>query len=135
MATATVRSNQKGRHTTRSRSLVALEDGGWLMDTPGLREVGMWQAETGVQEVFTDIVDLATQCQFRNCRHQKEPNCAVQKQIQVGTLSLERLQAFETLQRENMLHQDALGYRKNRMQRGAPTHAQRKQNPKKKTTF
>ena len=91
----------KGRHTTTTRNLLVLPAGGVLIDTPGLRGVGLWDAETGVGQVFSEIEDLARRCRFHDCAHQSEPGCAVLAAIDDGSLSERRLDSFRKLLREN----------------------------------
>ncbi|MFJ5833020.1 ribosome small subunit-dependent GTPase A [Streptomyces sp. NPDC093089] len=91
----------KGRHTTTTRNLFVLPGGGVLIDTPGLRGVGLWDAETGVGQVFSEIEDLAGNCRFPDCAHEAEPGCAVLAAIDDGTLPVRRLESFRKLLREN----------------------------------
>lgn len=91
----------KGRHTTTTRNLLVLPGGGVLIDTPGLRGVGLWDAETGVGQVFSEIEDLARQCRFHDCGHEAEPGCAVLGAIEDGTLPERRLDSYRKLLREN----------------------------------
>src|SRR5437660_2988951 len=95
-----VRENdQRGRHTTTARELVALPDGGWLIDTPGLRSVALWDADEGLSRVFSDIEALAAQCRFRNCSHGPEPDCAVRAAIECGELDAARFEHYQRLDR------------------------------------
>jgi ribosome biogenesis GTPase len=91
----------KGRHTTTTRNLLALPGGGVLIDTPGLRGVGLWDAETGVGQVFAEIEELAGQCRFHDCAHTAEPGCAVLAALDSGELSERRLDSYRKLMREN----------------------------------
>ncbi|MER5490305.1 ribosome small subunit-dependent GTPase A [Streptomyces sp. NPDC002490] len=91
----------KGRHTTTTRNLLVLPAGGTLIDTPGLRGVGLWDAGSGVDQVFSEIEELARDCRFHDCAHQREPGCAVQAAVDGGTLPERRLDSFRKLQREN----------------------------------
>ncbi|MFC5800017.1 ribosome small subunit-dependent GTPase A [Streptomyces formicae] len=91
----------KGRHTTTTRNLFALPGGGVLIDTPGLRGVGLWDAGTGVGQVFSEIEELAEECRFHDCAHESEPGCAVLAAIADGTLSERRLDSYRKLLREN----------------------------------
>lgn len=91
----------KGRHTTTTRNLLALPGGGVLIDTPGLRGVGLWDAETGVGQVFAEIEELAKQCRFHDCAHVAEPGCAVLAALDSGTLPERRLDSYRKLLREN----------------------------------
>ncbi|MFF0077070.1 ribosome small subunit-dependent GTPase A [Streptomyces sp. NPDC005494] len=92
----------KGRHTTTTRNLLVLPGGGVLIDTPGLRGVGLWDAEAGVGQVFSEIEDLARQCRFHDCAHESEPGCAVLGAIEDGSLSERRLDSYRKLLRENL---------------------------------
>ncbi|MCH0573403.1 ribosome small subunit-dependent GTPase A [Streptomyces sp. MUM 136J] len=91
----------KGRHTTTTRNLLALRGGGVLIDTPGLRGVGLWDAETGVGQVFSEIEELAARCRFHDCAHDSEPGCAVRAAIEDGDLPVRRLESYRKLKREN----------------------------------
>ncbi|WTE36965.1 ribosome small subunit-dependent GTPase A [Streptomyces sp. NBC_01618] len=91
----------KGRHTTTTRNLLVLPSGGVLIDTPGLRGVGLWDAETGVGQVFSEIEELAEQCRFHDCAHLSEPGCAVLAAVEDGSLPERRLDSFRKLLREN----------------------------------
>ncbi|MGW1951179.1 ribosome small subunit-dependent GTPase A [Streptomyces sp. NPDC001920] len=91
----------KGRHTTTTRNLLALPGGGVLIDTPGLRGVGLWDAGTGVGQVFSEIEELGRRCRFHDCAHDSEPGCAVLAAIDSGALPLRRLESYRKLMREN----------------------------------
>ena len=91
----------KGRHTTTTRNLLALPGGGVLIDTPGLRGVGLWDAEVGVGQVFSEIEELAERCRFHDCAHESEPGCAVLAAITSGELAERRLESYRKLIREN----------------------------------
>ncbi|MGW7382007.1 ribosome small subunit-dependent GTPase A [Streptomyces sp. NPDC054794] len=91
----------KGRHTTTTRNLLALPGGGVLIDTPGLRGVGLWDAEGGVGQVFSEIEELAEQCRFQDCAHESEPGCAVLAAVDSGDLPVRRLESYRKLLREN----------------------------------
>ncbi|MBL7502546.1 ribosome small subunit-dependent GTPase A [Frankia sp. CNm7] len=90
----------KGRHTTVSRELVALPTGGVLIDTPGLRAVGLWDAEDGLGHVFAEIDALADDCRFADCGHVSEPGCAVLAAVDAGHLPARRLDSYHKLLRE-----------------------------------
>lgn len=91
----------KGRHTTTTRNLLALPGGGVLIDTPGLRGVGLWDAETGVGQVFSEIEEYAERCRFHDCAHEAEPGCAVLAALDFGELAERRLESYRKLLREN----------------------------------
>ncbi len=91
----------KGRHTTTTRNLLALPGGGVLIDTPGLRGVGLWDAETGVGQVFSEIEALAERCRFHDCAHDSEPGCAVRSALDAGELPERRMESYRKLMREN----------------------------------
>jgi ribosome biogenesis GTPase len=93
-------SDSRGRHTTTTREIFILPGGALLMDTPGLREMQLWDAEDGVAQVFADIDALAGQCRFGDCRHEGEPGCAVQAALDAGTLDAARLENRRKLMRE-----------------------------------
>ncbi len=91
----------KGRHTTTTRNLLVLPGGGVLIDTPGLRGVGLYDAESGVGQVFAEIEELAADCRFHDCAHEAEPGCAVLAAIEDGSLAVRRLDSYRKLLREN----------------------------------
>ncbi|MEO1093865.1 MAG: ribosome small subunit-dependent GTPase A [Cyanobacteria bacterium J06638_28] len=92
--------DSRGRHTTTHRQLLPLPSGALLIDTPGMRELQLWSADTGLEEAFSDITALAENCRFRDCQHQQEPGCAVQAAIAANTLDPKRLNSYQKLQRE-----------------------------------
>jgi ribosome biogenesis GTPase len=92
--------DSRGRHTTRHRELIVLPQGGLLIDTPGMRELQLWDAGDGLQGAFGDIDTLAAGCYFTNCTHETEPRCAVKQAVEDGLLSPERLASFHKLQGE-----------------------------------
>lgn len=99
--TAAVReSDDRGRHTTTHRELFVTPEGALVIDTPGMRELAVWDGEESLAEAFADIEELALSCQFRDCRHQKEPGCAVLEAVAEGTLPTERLESYRKLHRE-----------------------------------
>ena len=101
MATQAIREDDaKGRHTTTHRELVLLPGGGLLLDTPGMREMGLWDAEAGVAETFADIEELAAQCRFSDCKHGNEPGCAIRAAMDEGKLDEGRWRSFAKLQGE-----------------------------------
>jgi len=93
-------SDSKGRHTTSHRQLVFLPNGGFLIDTPGMRELQLWDVGEAVKETFDDIEALALECRFSDCRHRDEPRCAVKTAVEEGRLSASRLESYVKLQEE-----------------------------------
>ncbi|MGR3323742.1 MAG: ribosome small subunit-dependent GTPase A [Pseudooceanicola sp.] len=91
----------RGRHTTTARSLHRTLAGGWLIDTPGMREIGLHEAAEGIDTVFAEITELAATCRFRDCAHETEPGCAVQAAIAEGTLDRDRLERWRKLKAED----------------------------------
>lgn len=98
--TNAIRDDGRGRHTTTHRELVPLPGGGLLLDTPGMRELQLWTADSGLDETFADVAELAAQCRFNDCAHDGEPGCAVRAAVADGSLDRERLASYEKLQRE-----------------------------------
>jgi len=92
--------DSRGRHTTTARELFVLPGGGMVIDTPGLRELQLWDAGEGVSQAFADIEELAAQCRFRDCTHTSEPGCAVRTALDEGTLDAQRLESQRKLERE-----------------------------------
>jgi ribosome biogenesis GTPase len=93
-------SDQKGRHTTTERQMLQLPSGALVIDTPGLRELQLWEGESGVEDAFSDITTLAAGCRFTDCRHDAEPGCAVRTAIEAGEFDAARLESHRKLQRE-----------------------------------
>ncbi len=108
----------RGRHTTVGRQLVALPDGeGLLLDTPGLRELGLWDDGAGLDLAFADVVAAAESCRFTDCRHEGEPGCAVRTALDDGLLGADRIEGWRKLAREERfraLEMDAVGRRAER---------------------
>jgi ribosome biogenesis GTPase / thiamine phosphate phosphatase len=101
MATQAIREEDaRGRHTTTHRELVLLPGGRLMLDTPGMRELGLWDAETGVATTFADIEALVAECRFRDCAHGAEPGCAVRAALVDGSLDEGRWRSYTKLQRE-----------------------------------
>lgn len=101
MGTGDVRGDGRGMHTTTHRELIALPEGRWLIDTPGVRSVGLVATEAAVAATFTDIEELAAGCRFRDCLHTTEPGCAVVEAVEAGELPERRLESWHTLRRES----------------------------------
>lgn len=95
-----LRNDGKGRHTTTRREIVRLPGGGLLLDTPGMRELGLIDAEQGLGEAFPEVSALTSQCHFRDCQHEKEPGCAVQAALANGELDALRFESWQKLRGE-----------------------------------
>ena len=101
MTTGAVReSDSRGRHTTTHRQMFRLPCGALVIDTPGMRELGMWDVSAGLGGAFPDVEELVGQCRFSDCRHENEPGCAVLEALRQGKLSPERWKSYRQLQRE-----------------------------------
>ena len=105
-----LRNDDKGRHTTTHRELFLLPSGGMVVDTPGMREFGMWDNDTGIEKTFADIEELAAQCKFRNCTHTNEPGCAIRSALEMGELEMNRWQSYQKLKAENDYMEDKESY-------------------------
>jgi ribosome biogenesis GTPase / thiamine phosphate phosphatase len=100
LATGDVRSDGRGRHTTTTRELLVLPGGGILIDTPGLRELQLWDADEGLERAFGDVAELTAQCRFSDCSHETEPGCAIRAALEDGSLPADRWESYVKLQRE-----------------------------------
>jgi ribosome biogenesis GTPase len=100
LATAELRRDGRGRHTTTHRELVRLPGGALLLDTPGMRELQLWADEPALEETFADVAELARDCRFSDCAHGKEPGCAVRAALGNGSLPQIRWESYSKLQRE-----------------------------------
>ena len=104
----------RGRHTTTGRSLHQIPAGGWLIDTPGMRGLGVAEVAYGIDATFPEISELADQCKFRDCEHETEPGCAVQVAIQSGDIDPDRLRRFKKLKRENQYATETIAQARDR---------------------
>ncbi|OQB24212.1 MAG: putative ribosome biogenesis GTPase RsgA [Firmicutes bacterium ADurb.Bin182] len=102
--------DSRGRHTTTHRQLIMLDSGVMIIDTPGMREVGMWDAGEGISETFVDVEDLFSACRFSDCSHTSEPGCAVRKAIESGELDESRWKSYVSLKREERFTADKSAY-------------------------
>lgn len=100
LATAEVRADERGRHATTRRELVPVPGGGLLLDTPGMRELQLWEPEGGLDGGFPDVAALAERCRFSDCAHEREPGCAVRAALAGGSLAPERFAGYRKLERE-----------------------------------
>ena len=94
----------------QDRELFLLPSGGMVIDTPGMRELGMWDNDTGIDRTFTEIETLASQCKFRNCTHKNEPGCAVLKALETGELEIDRWNSYQKLKAESSYIEDKESY-------------------------
>jgi len=101
LATQEVREiDNKGRHTTTHREIFLLHDGVLVLDTPGMRELGLVEADEGIEETFDDVAAIVERCRFGDCRHDSEPGCAVREALSEGVLTTERWDSYAKLQKE-----------------------------------
>jgi ribosome biogenesis GTPase len=98
--TGEVRADGRGRHTTSHRELVPVPGSGVIIDTPGLRELQLWETDDGLDQAFVDVADLIAQCRFSDCQHRTEPGCAIKAALDDGSLSTARWESYQKLQRE-----------------------------------
>lgn len=110
IATNGLRNDDKGRHTTTHRQLIELPCGAYVIDTPGMRELGMWDSKSGIETTFADIEELSESCRFADCTHTGEPGCAVMAAIGDGTLTRERWNSYLKLKMENEYAADGSSY-------------------------
>jgi ribosome biogenesis GTPase / thiamine phosphate phosphatase len=111
----------RGRHTTTGRSLHRMLAGGWLIDTPGMRGLGLAEVGFGIDATFPEISELAEQCKFRDCAHEGEPGCAVQKAVKAGLIDPERLARFKKLKAENSQATDAIALARDKVRKQGRT--------------
>ena len=115
IATQAVREDDgKGRHTTTVREMHRLSGGGWLVDTPGIRELQMSEVTSGVTEVFDDVTDVALECRFANCAHADEPGCAIRAAVKEGTLDPARVMRWRKLAEEDAANSGSAANRRSR---------------------
>jgi ribosome biogenesis GTPase len=111
LATQDTLADDRGRHTTTGRALHRLPAGGWLLDTPGMRELQLTDVKAGLDELFADIQALASDCRFADCRHETEPGCAVRAALEAGTLDPDRLRRHRKLAAEEARNSESLAER------------------------
>ena len=102
--------DDRGRHTTTHRQLILMKTGALFIDTPGMRELGLWNAEAGLEETFADIESLAQGCKFSDCSHGKEPGCAIQRALRSGDLERKRWERYQALKKEVRYSEDKMAY-------------------------
>jgi len=110
IATREIGNTDKGRHTTTHRELIALPNGAFVIDTPGMRELGMWDSGDGIDTAFADIEELSRECKYADCTHTFEPGCAVLRAIENGALDSARLASYRKLKTENDYAADSSRY-------------------------
>lgn len=108
--TGEIRSDDKGRHTTTHRELLELPCGTFVIDTPGMRELAMWENASGIESTFADIEELMQHCRYSDCSHSREPGCAVQSALKAGTLAEERWNSYCRLKTESAYAADGAAY-------------------------
>ena len=106
--------DSRGRHTTTHRQLIILKNGAMIIDTPGMRELGMWDVSEGLGEAFLDVEQYLGKCKFSDCRHMTEPGCAIKKAIAEGKLSQERFKSYCNLKNEARYSEDKGAYMRDR---------------------
>ncbi|MBQ1372174.1 MAG: ribosome small subunit-dependent GTPase A [Oscillospiraceae bacterium] len=120
----------RGRHTTTHRQLPRLNSGALIIDTPGMRELGMWSVEKGMQDAFADVEQFFGRCRFADCRHEREPGCAIRAAIAAGKLEKARWESYQKLKAES-ISKEALLRRKQEWSKGvAGKKKQRAKNPR-----
>ncbi len=122
--------DSKGRHTTTHRELIMLKNGVMIIDTPGMRELGMWDVSEGLGEAFADVEEFIGKCKFRDCKHENEPHCAVRKAIEDGILDPARFESYKKLKSEAKYNEDTADYRRQKQQWGKNLRKFEKQNKK-----
>jgi len=118
MAVNGIRENDsKGRHTTTHRQLIMLKNGAMIIDTPGMRELGMWDVSGGLGEAFADVEQYLGKCRFSDCKHQTEPGCAIKEAIANGELSRERWESYTRLKAEAKYSDNKAAFLRSKQQR------------------
>ena len=101
MAVSAIREDDsKGRHTTTHRQLIRLQSGVMIIDTPGMRELGMWDVSEGLDQAFADVESYLGKCRFSDCKHEREPGCAIRAAIEAGQLDISRWESYQKLSEE-----------------------------------
>ena len=118
--------DSKGRHTTTHRQLLRLSSGVMIIDTPGMRELGMWEVSEGLGSAFADVEQFLGKCRFRDCRHDREPGCAIRAAIESGELDAARWESYQNLSNEAESREDLLRRKQAFMKNVAKINKQRK---------
>lgn len=110
--------DSKGRHTTTRRELIMLKNGVMIIDTPGMRELGMWDVTEGLGEAFADVERFVCNCRFRDCKHENEPGCAVREAIKNGELDPARFESYKKIKAEAKIAEDKTDFLRQKQQWG-----------------
>lgn len=109
MAVSAIREDDsKGRHTTTHRQLIRLRSGVMIIDTPGMRELGMWEVSEGLSDAFSDVEQFIGKCRFSDCRHETEPSCAIRAALKSGQLERGRWESYQKLKEESISKDEML---------------------------
>ena len=127
MRTNDIGENDKGHHTTVHRQMLQLQTGAMLIDTPGMRELGMWDASEGLVDAFADVEKYLGRCRFSDCRHESEPGCAIKAAIAAGELDPMRWESYQNL-KEEALSRDELLRRKHEWSQGVAKFTRNRNN-------
>lgn len=122
--------DSKGRHTTTHRQLIRLDNGVMIIDTPGMRELGMWNVSEGISESFSDIEEFLGQCKFSDCKHQSEPGCAIKAGIKDGSIDNERWYSYLTLKKEAAFVDNRAAYMRSKDQQNVALKTWQRQKKK-----
>ena len=126
MAVSSIREDDsKGRHTTTHRQLIRLQSGVMIIDTPGMRELGMWDVSEGLGDAFADVEAFIGKCRFSDCKHETEPGCAIKTAIDSGELDSSRWESYRKL-REEAVDRDEMMRRKNEWAKGVAKFAKQR---------
>ncbi|MDY3745960.1 MAG: ribosome small subunit-dependent GTPase A [Lachnospiraceae bacterium] len=126
-----LRNDDKGRHTTTHREVIELKNGAFVIDTPGMRELGMWDSGAGIETTFSDIEELTCDCRFGDCSHTREPGCAIRAALESGELDAERWNAYLKLKKENLVSAAGSSYLDAKKQKFKEISKMNKHNKKK----
>lgn len=102
--------DSRGRHTTTHRELIMLDSGAMIIDTPGMRALGMWDVSGGIENAFADVEQFLGCCRFSDCRHESEPGCAIKAAIERGEISRERWESYNALKKEARFSDDKAAF-------------------------
>ena len=113
--------DQKGRHTTTQRTLIQIPGGGLIVDTPGIRELSLWDADVGLKRLFEDVIEASQHCKFRDCKHEGEPGCGIGIAMEEGIFDARRLERYKKLERENVYFDNRIDERRKQNERSKKT--------------